>query len=120
MRRIWLYGHVPCLGALLDRRLAPLCRRGARRGALARGLRPIVVGGTGLYLTALTEGLADIPAIPPEVRARSMALIAGGGVGAMLDDLAREDKMPFARIDRDNPIRRAARLGRAAGAQSAG
>ena len=34
-----------------------------------------------------------------------MALIAGGGVGAMLDDLAREDAETFARIDRDNPMR---------------
>ena len=32
--------------------------------------RPVViVGGTGLYFSALTEGLAEIPATPPEVRA---------------------------------------------------
>lgn len=99
-----LYGHVPCpvrysTGAWLRDVASALAE------ARARGLRPIVVGGTGLYLTALTEGLAEIPAIPPEVRARSMALIAGGGVGAMLDDLAREDAETFARIDRDNPMR---------------
>jgi tRNA dimethylallyltransferase len=29
---------------------------------------PIVVGGTGLYLKALTEGLSDIPPVPEEVR----------------------------------------------------
>ncbi|MCB2140058.1 MAG: tRNA (adenosine(37)-N6)-dimethylallyltransferase MiaA, partial [Rhodobacteraceae bacterium] len=43
---------------------------------LHEGKRLIVVGGTGLYLTALTEGLAEIPAVPPEVRAEADARIA--------------------------------------------
>jgi tRNA dimethylallyltransferase len=30
--------------------------------------RPIIVGGTGLYFRALTEGLVDIPATPPQTR----------------------------------------------------
>lgn len=38
---------------------------------IAGGLRPIIVGGTGLYFQALTEGLADIPATPPELRAKA-------------------------------------------------
>lgn len=33
------------------------------------GRLPIIIGGTGLYFTALTEGLAPVPAIAPEVRA---------------------------------------------------
>lgn len=37
-------------------------------------LRPIIVGGTGLYLSALTKGLAEIPATPPEVRAEADVL----------------------------------------------
>jgi tRNA dimethylallyltransferase len=41
---------------------------------LSGPLRPIVVGGTGLYFTALTEGLADIPPTPPEVRAEGDGL----------------------------------------------
>ena len=36
---------------------------------IAEGQRPIIVGGTGLYFQALTEGLADIPATPEQVRA---------------------------------------------------
>ena len=35
--------------------------------------RPIIVGGTGLYLSALTEGMAIIPATPPEIRAQADA-----------------------------------------------
>ena len=38
------------------------------------GRLPIVVGGTGLYLRALREGLAAIPPIPPEIRAEAAAL----------------------------------------------
>lgn len=37
----------------------------------ASGKVPILVGGTGLYFKALTEGLADIPFVPEEVMARA-------------------------------------------------
>lgn len=46
-------------------------------------LRPILVGGTGLYLSALTEGLAEIPATPPAIRAEADAL----SLDALLVDL---------------------------------
>ncbi len=36
----------------------------------AAGGTPILVGGTGLYLRALLEGMSPIPAVPEEVRAR--------------------------------------------------
>jgi tRNA dimethylallyltransferase len=99
-----LYGHVACAvrystGAWLRDAAAAL------DDAHAGGLRPIVVGGTGLYFEALTKGLAAIPEIPAEVRARSTALLASGRVERMLDDLAREDPETHARIDRDNPMR---------------
>ncbi len=42
---------------------------------LASHGRPIlIVGGTGLYFTALTKGLADIPAVPTEARDEAVAL----------------------------------------------
>lgn len=34
----------------------------------ARGMRPIIVGGTGLYFRVLTEGLAPVPTIPADIR----------------------------------------------------
>jgi tRNA dimethylallyltransferase len=40
----------------------------AIRAVEAAGRVPIVVGGTGLYFHALTEGLAELPAIPSDVR----------------------------------------------------
>jgi len=61
-----LYGHLPhdarySAGHWL-REVAPL---------LQGPDRPIIIGGTGLYFLALTEGLAQIPATPPEVRAEA-------------------------------------------------
>jgi tRNA dimethylallyltransferase len=43
----------------------------------AAGRVPVFVGGTGLYFKALTEGLATIPPVPPEVRADVVAAAEG-------------------------------------------
>ena len=65
--------------------------------------RPVViVGGTGLYLSALTEGLADIPAIPAAIRDAAQTLRATEGIAALLADL---DPATRARIDTRNPAR---------------
>ena len=45
----------------------------------AAGRVPIIVGGTGLYFRALTEGLVATPDIPDALGARVAALAAGGG-----------------------------------------
>ncbi|WP_374637354.1 tRNA (adenosine(37)-N6)-dimethylallyltransferase MiaA [Paracoccus sp. (in: a-proteobacteria)] len=65
--------------------------------------RLIVVGGTGLYLNALTQGLAVIPPTPPEVRATADRLRATPeGLAQMVADL---DAPTRARIDLQNPVR---------------
>lgn len=69
---------------------------------LAHDPRPVIVGGTGLYFSALTEGLANIPATPDAVRARADARMAGEGAGALLAEL---DATTVARIDTRNPAR---------------
>ncbi|WP_370285998.1 tRNA (adenosine(37)-N6)-dimethylallyltransferase MiaA [Pseudooceanicola nanhaiensis] len=91
-----LFGHVPgdaaySVGHWL-REVAPLLG----------GARPIIVGGTGLYFTALTEGLAEIPETPAEVRAEADALRRDGGVEALLGAI---DAETLSRIDRQNPMR---------------
>ena len=47
----------------------------------ADGRLPILVGGTGLYFRALTEGLSDIPAVPEAVRAELRAWAEGRTAG---------------------------------------
>ena len=64
--------------------------------------RPIIVGGTGLYLSALTKGLADIPPTPSEIRAEADRVIRTQGHQPLLDALDTETRT---RIDRLNPMR---------------
>ena len=65
--------------------------------------RLIVVGGTGLYMNALTRGLAVIPPTPAEVRATADALRATPeGLAQMVAAL---DAPTRARIDLQNPVR---------------
>lgn len=65
--------------------------------------RLIVVGGTGLYLTALTQGLAYVPPTPAAIRAEGDARLAlEGGLERMVADL---DAATRARIDTLNPAR---------------
>jgi tRNA dimethylallyltransferase len=40
----------------------------------ARGKVPVLVGGSGMYLTILLHGIAEVPATPPDVRAAVMSL----------------------------------------------
>ena len=49
-----------------------------------RGRRPIVVGGSGLYLRALLDGISPIPTSDPEVRRELSAAPGGGGPGRAL------------------------------------
>lgn len=72
------------------------------RGVLAEGLRPVIVGGTGLYFNALTEGLAEIPATPAAIRALADARVQAEGFAALLAEL---DAETLARIDSANPAR---------------
>jgi len=100
-----LYGHVGphdsySAGHWL-REVAPLLQGSAR---------PIIVGGTGLYFSALTTGLAEIPATPPDIRAEADRL----SLDALRADL---DPRTAARIDLANRARvqRAWEVGRTTG-----
>jgi len=55
----------------------------ALRRAAAAGRRTLVVGGTGLYVKALTHGLAPLPAADPAVRARWEAHYRAHGVAGL-------------------------------------
>lgn len=72
---------------------------------LAGNARPIIVGGTGLYFSALTEGLAQIPATAPDIRALADQRMAAEGRAGMLAELDAEDPASAAKIDRLNPVR---------------
>ena len=72
--------------------------------ARAAGRQPIIVGGTGLYLAALIDGLAPVPAIDAAVRDAVRALDAASARAA----LEREDAAAAARLmpaDRQRTLR---------------
>ena len=62
------------------------------------GRPPVIVGGTGLYLKALMEGLAAVPDIPAAVRAEARARHAALGGPAFHAELARLDAAMAARL----------------------
>ncbi|MDP6785785.1 MAG: tRNA (adenosine(37)-N6)-dimethylallyltransferase MiaA [Rhodospirillales bacterium] len=64
----------------------------------AAGRLPIVVGGTGLYLRALLEGLAPVPEIADTVRAEARTLHERLGDEAFHAELARIDPQMAARL----------------------
>ncbi|MGO4907787.1 tRNA (adenosine(37)-N6)-dimethylallyltransferase MiaA [Pseudorhodobacter sp. W20_MBD10_FR17] len=92
-----LYGHVPRDAAYsVGHWLREV------QAVVSEGLRPVIVGGTGLYFSALTEGLAEIPATPAAVRAVADARMAAEGNAALLAEL---DDTTAVRIDVMNPAR---------------
>lgn len=71
----------------------------AAQEALAKIEGPaIVVGGTGLYFKALTEGLADIPAVPAKVRAAVAERFDEQGEAVFRAELAKSDPDAAVRI----------------------
>ena len=65
-------------------------------------MRPIIVGGTGLYFSALTRGLVDIPAIPSDIQNLCEKRWKTEGISALAEEL---DDATRARIDLQNPMR---------------
>jgi len=92
-----LYGHVPG-----DRPYSAGDWLRDLRPILRDLQRPVIVGGTGLYFTALTEGLVDIPETPMKIRAQAAALVQEGELAWMIEQL---DPETAGRIDLMNPMR---------------
>lgn len=95
----FLYGHQ---GFAADYSVGAWLREVAQH--LIRDPRPIIIGGTGLYFAALTEGLTDIPSVPSDLRDRADALRAHSFAG-MAADLTARDPQTAAHIDMVNPMR---------------
>lgn len=82
----WLFGEwdgaIACSAAAWAARA-----RDAITAAHAQQALPILVGGTGLYLRTLVEGIAPMPAIDPEIRRQVRAMAVAEAHAALL----RED-----------------------------
>jgi tRNA dimethylallyltransferase len=67
----------------------------------ARGKTPVVVGGTGLYIRALTHGLAELPEPDEALRAE----LSAQPLDVLMDRLSKLDPVCAVQIDRQNPRR---------------
>lgn len=99
-----LYGHrdaaeAHSVGLWLGEAAAEL------RRAWAAGTLPVVVGGTGLFFKALTQGLSEIPAVPDDVRARVRAEAEGETPAALHARLLRLDPLTASRLRPTDPQR---------------
>ena len=72
------------------------------RSTHQKGKLPILVGGTALYLNAVTQGL-NIPKVPPNKYLRNK--LERTPLGELLKKLEEIDPKTFARIDKQNPRR---------------
>jgi tRNA dimethylallyltransferase len=100
-----LYGFLEAEAPLGAAGWAALARREIAR-AHEQGLLPILVGGTGLYLRTLLQGIAPVPEIDPDVRAVVRAL----DTAALAQALAREDPAMAARLHPNDTQRMARAL----------
>ncbi len=66
--------------------------------ARSQGGMPILVGGTGLYFKALTAGLAAVPPIPADIRAKVRSRLQREGPPALHAELARLDPATAQRV----------------------
>jgi tRNA dimethylallyltransferase len=78
------------------------------RAALAAGRPPILTGGTGLYLRALLDGLADIPPVPEAIHEAILRACKEDGPAILHEQLRRVDPVSAARLhphDRQRIVR---------------
>ena len=97
-----LYGHVSArdvysVGRWREDAIAALAQAGGRT--------PIFVGGTGMYFSALTDGLADIPPTPDAVREEARALLREIGVERLHARLAERDPLTASKLRPSDPQR---------------
>ena len=92
-----LYGTIDAAERCSVGRWLALARREIA-AARAAGARPILCGGTGLYLKALQEGLAEIPPVAAEIEAEERAALDAEGGVARLALLALGDAATAARL----------------------
>lgn len=72
---------------------------------LEQGKTPIIVGGSGLYIHALTDGLSPIPDIPDNIRETTNALQEKLGNPTFYEELKKRDPIMADRLHADHTAR---------------
>lgn len=72
---------------------------------LAEGKAPIIVGGSGLYIKALTEGLSPMPDVPQDIRDNVVNRYNTIGARAFYEELQKRDSEMAARFHTNHKAR---------------
>lgn len=104
-----LYGFLKTTEAVTAAAFADQARAALAEVA-AEGRLPLLVGGTGLYLKAILEGLAPIPPIPDEVRQAVLQRLEAEGPQALHAELTAKDPAYAAKIHPNDSQRNARAL----------
>ncbi|MGN6515074.1 MAG: tRNA (adenosine(37)-N6)-dimethylallyltransferase MiaA [Rhizomicrobium sp.] len=92
-----LYGHVGVSESYSAGRYQAEAAH-ALRTTRESGRIPIFAGGTGMYFGVLTEGIANIPHVPPAIRDAARARREALGADAFHAELARRDPAAAAKL----------------------
>lgn len=65
----------------------------------------VAVGGSGLYVQALCEGMDDLPQADPTLRAELGRRLQSEGLEVLVEELRRLDLVYYEKVDRRNPAR---------------
>ncbi len=65
----------------------------------------VAVGGSGLYVQALCEGMDDLPQADPTLRAELSRRLENEGLDALVAELRDRDPIYYETVDRKNPAR---------------
>lgn len=99
-----LYGHVD--GAVNHSAMRYAVDVAALLAELGQqGSLPVLVGGSGLYFKALTDGFSEMPAVPEPVRAAFRARVEGLETEALHAELAARDPLMAERLRPSDRLR---------------
>lgn len=65
----------------------------------------IMVGGSGLYIDAITKGLDKFPEVDPNIRTQLNKLMENQGISVLQEQLSNLDPAYFNKVDTENPHR---------------
>lgn len=66
---------------------------------ISQGKLPVLVGGTGMYIKSLVEGMSSIPDIPADIRAKARARSEKEGSQVLHKELAEDDRKRLSEND---------------------
>ncbi|MCV6599001.1 MAG: tRNA (adenosine(37)-N6)-dimethylallyltransferase MiaA [Alphaproteobacteria bacterium] len=66
---------------------------------ISKGKLPIIVGGTGMYIKSLMEGLTPIPDIPTEIRKNARTRLLEEGSSSLYKEISEDDRKRLSEND---------------------